>query len=103
RHDVVRREVAFGVDAEASPLLLANLVRDLVSRLRQIADVAVAGPHFVAVLQDALDRPRLGWRLDDHQCLRHSHVTLTRFVNADEAAAADARDRTLEFELEQPR
>ncbi len=70
--DVIRREVPFGVDAEASPLLLANLVGDFAGGLRQIADVAVARPHFVAVFQNPLDRPRLGRRLDDHQCLRHS-------------------------------
>ena len=42
RDDVVRLEVAVGVDAEAAPLLLADFVGDLVGRLRQIADVPVA-------------------------------------------------------------
>ena len=52
RDDVMRREVALGVDAQPSPLLLADLVGDLVGGFRQIAHVAVAGPHFVAALRE---------------------------------------------------
>src|SRR5262249_54231689 len=72
-HDVVGFEVAVGIDAEPSPFLLADLVRNFVSGFRQIADVAVARHHLVTAFQNAFDRSRLRRRLNDHQCLGHGY------------------------------
>ncbi len=72
RDDVIGLEVAVGVDADAAPLLLADLVGNLVGRLGQIANVSVAREHFVTVFEKPFNRARLGRRLHDHQCLRHS-------------------------------
>ena len=59
--DVLGREVVVDVDPE---LALARV-------LRQVADMAIGGEDAVVGAQVALDRPRLGGRLDDHEVLRH--------------------------------
>ena len=59
---VLGREAVVDVDAE---LALAGV-------LGQVADVAVRGQDAVIGAEVALDRPRLGRRLDDHQVLRHA-------------------------------
>ena len=79
RDDVVRLEVAVGVDAEPAPLLLPDLVGNLVGRLGQIADVAVARLDPVPLLEKALERPRLRGRLDDHECFCHILVHPSTF------------------------
>ena len=58
---VLGREPVVDVDPE---LALAGV-------LGQVADVAVRGEDAVIGAEVALDRPRLGRRLDDHQVLRH--------------------------------
>ena len=65
--DVLGREVVVDVDAE---LALAGV-------LGQVADVAVGGEDAVVGAQVALDRPRLGRRLDDHEVLRHGRECST--------------------------
>ena len=65
--DVLGREVVVDVDAE---LALAGV-------LGQVADVAVGGEDPVVVAEVALDRPRLGRRLDDHEVLRHGRECST--------------------------
>jgi hypothetical protein len=55
--DVFRREIVLDVDSE---LTLAGV-------LRQVADMAVGGQDAVVRTEVALDRPRLGGRLDDHE------------------------------------
>ena len=57
--DVLGLEVVVDVDAE---LALARV-------LGQVADMAIGGEDAVVVAQVALDRPRLGRRLDDHEVL----------------------------------
>ena len=61
RDDVLGLEVVVDVDAE---LALARV-------LGQVADVAVRGEDLVVLAEVALDRPRLGGRLHDHEVLRH--------------------------------
>ena len=64
--DVERLEVGVHVDGElAEPALL--LARRQLGGRRQVADVADAGLDVVARAEVALDRLRLGLRLDDHQ------------------------------------
>ena len=65
--DVLGREVVVDVDAE---LALAGV-------LGQVADMAVGGEDAVVVAEIALDRPRLGRRLDDHEVLRHGRECST--------------------------
>src|SRR6185436_5204619 len=59
---VLGREAVLDVDPE---LALAGV-------LGEVADVTVGGQDTVIGAEVALDRPRLGRRLDDHQVLRHS-------------------------------
>jgi hypothetical protein len=72
RDDVVRLEIAVGVDAQAAPLLLANLVRHLTGRLGQIAYVAVARLDLILVAEKALEGPRLRGRFHNHEGFGHS-------------------------------
>ncbi len=60
-NDILGREVVVDVDAE---LALARV-------LGQIPDVAVRGEDLVVRSEVALDRPRLGGRLHDHEVLGH--------------------------------
>src|SRR5262245_4367703 len=97
---VIRFEVAVGVDAETSPLFFADLVGNLVGRLRQIPDVAVARPHFIAAFQNAFDRSRLCRRFNDHECFCHgcrNYVlpAFTQFSPRDAIDGADAPPGTL--------
>ena len=66
-HDVLGLEVVVDVHPE---LALAGV-------LRQVADVAVRGEDAVVRAEVALDRPRLGRRLDDHQVLWHGRESST--------------------------
>ncbi len=66
-HDVERLEVVLGVDAQAAHLGVRDALRHLCRRRRQVPDVADRGEHRVAVAQEALDPPRLGRRLHDHE------------------------------------
>ena len=68
---VLRREVVVDVDPE---LALAGV-------LRQVPDVAIGGEDSVVVAQVALDRPRLGRRLHDHEVLRHGRECSTGFLH----------------------
>ena len=88
RDDVLGREVVVDVDAE---LALAGV-------LGQVADMAVGGEDAVIRAEIALDRPRLGRRLDDHEVLWHgrecSTGSCTRPVHSDRVAARrDVRAR----------
>ena len=65
---VLGREAVLDVDPE---LALAGV-------LGQVADVAVGGQDTVIGAEIALDRPRLGRRLDDHQVLRHRRGVYAR-------------------------
>ena len=65
--DVLGGEVVVDVDAE---LALARV-------LGQVADVAVGGEDPVVGAEIALDRARLGRRLDDHEVLRHGRECST--------------------------
>ena len=76
--DVLGGEVVLDVDAE---LALAGV-------LRQVADVAVGGEDAVVGAQVALDRPRLGRRLDDHEVLWHGRECSTGFCTAAHPAIA---------------
>ena len=64
-NDVVRREVAVDVDAEAAPLLFLDLLGHLGGRLGQIADVAVARLDAILRAEEASQRLRLRRRLHD--------------------------------------
>jgi hypothetical protein len=61
RDHVLGREAVLDVHAE---LALAGIVG-------QVTDVPVRRQDTVIVAEVALDRPCLGWRLDDHEVLRH--------------------------------
>ena len=52
------------------PVLGPLLLGDVAGPIRQIADVADARGDLVALAEVALDRPRFGGRLDDHQAVR---------------------------------
>ena len=67
--DVLGREVVVDVHAE---LALAGV-------LGEVADMTVGGEDAVVVAQVALDRPRLGRRLDDHEVLWHGREYSTGF------------------------
>ena len=72
RHHVIGREVALDVDAEAAPLLVLDVLRDVGRRLGKVADVAVARLHPVLAAQEAPQRLCFRGGFDDHQ--RFSHV-----------------------------
>ena len=105
RDDVVGREVAVDVHAEAPPLLLLDLLRDLGCGLRQIADVAVARLDPVFRPEETAQRLRLRRRLHDHERLSHrsdsNQFTLARSSTTHETAAADPADAALQFQIEQ--
>ncbi len=65
--DVDRLEVGVDVHAEAGPGLALVLRRDLRRAVREVADVPDAGLDHVAGAEVALDRLRLGRRLDDDE------------------------------------
>ena len=81
--DVERPELVLDVHAEPRPLLLLVFLRDVGGALGQVTDVADARLDDEIVSEVALDRPRLGRRLDDHQALVlsvrwHRRVTIAR-------------------------
>ena len=72
RDDVVGLEVLVGIDAQPTPLLLPDLVGNLIRRFGQVAHVPVTRLDIVAVgIEEPLNRPRLGRRFHNHQCFCH--------------------------------
>jgi hypothetical protein len=70
--DVEGPEPVGDVDSETCPLLLLVFLRDVGGALGQVANVAHARLDDEVVAEVALDRPRLGGRLDDHETLLFS-------------------------------
>ena len=70
-NDVVRLEVLIDVDAEPSPVLLFDFLRDLSGRLGQITDVPKARFHPVLGAEEAAERLRLRWRFDYDERFSH--------------------------------
>ena len=103
--DVIRLEVAFGVDAEPSPLLLADLVGDLARPIRADRGRGRSSPApRTGRFEKSLDRPRLGGRLHDHECFRHIRVHPNTICQpARTGRRRPARTSALQFQLEQPR
>ena len=116
RNDVVRLEVAVDVHGHAAPGLVLDLRRDLPGGPGQIADVADARHHVVAVPEETRQRPRLRRRLDNHKRFCHKDfrprpatwsrarpvATLSLSPDAHEPAPGCASHQTGQFELGQP-
>jgi hypothetical protein len=71
-HDVIRLEVAVGVDADPSPLLLLDLFGHLARRVRKIANVSKTRLHAISIAEKSLERTRLRRRFHDYKGLCHS-------------------------------
>ncbi len=78
RDDVVRREVGVHVHAHAGPGLLLDRVGNFLRRLGEVADMADARHHGIAVPQEPLERARLCRRLDNYKWFSHKNFRLRR-------------------------
>ncbi len=72
RHDVVRGEIAFDINAEPAPFLLLDRFGNFGGRFGKVADMTEARLDSIPVAKESPKRLRLRGRFDDDQ--RFSHV-----------------------------